>query len=143
MISATVVGNLGGDAESKPVGSTTVVEFSVASSVKVKGEETTTWVRCAYWGKPGEAVAPYLRRGQQVAVSGSLKLREYTKRDGASGSSLDLRVSDLKLIGKRDDNTRGGGQSDHDSQKSNGYQAQPPTDRQAGYGDDDEDSIPF
>src|SRR6478736_4051626 len=48
MISATIIGNLGRDAETKTVGGTTVTSFSVASSTKVKGEDATNWVTCNY-----------------------------------------------------------------------------------------------
>jgi single-stranded DNA-binding protein len=47
MISATVVGNLGRDAELKTVGNGSVLSFALASTAKVKGEKTTTWVSCS------------------------------------------------------------------------------------------------
>lgn len=106
MFFGTVVGNLGGDAVQKQVGESTVVEFSIASTHKVKGEKETTWVRCSYWGNAAEAVAQYLTRGQTVAVSGDLKLREYTTKDGKSGASIEMRVDKLQLCGKREDSAR-------------------------------------
>ncbi len=104
MLIATLVGNLGRDAESKQVGQSNVVEFSVAHSRKVKGAESTVWVRCNYWGKPGEAVLPYLTKGKSVAVTGELTLREYTGRDGSAKSSLEMRVDQLQLVGGRSEN---------------------------------------
>ncbi len=103
MFTATVVGNLGRDAETKTAGSGTVTEFNVASSTKVKGEDVTTWVRCALWNKRGEALAKYLLKGKTVAVSGSVKLRTFTKKDGSQGTSLEMDVSDVKLCGGKSD----------------------------------------
>jgi len=52
------------------------------------------------WGKRGESVLPYLNKGQLVGISGEATLRLYEKKDGGAGSSLDVRVNDLTLLGK-------------------------------------------
>lgn len=99
----TFTGNLGKDAEQRflPNGDG-VVSFSVAVKAGYGDKATTTWVRCAMWGKRGEAVLPYLKKGQLVGVSGEASLREYAK-DGVTKSSLEVRVNDLTLLGgKRD-----------------------------------------
>lgn len=98
-------GNLGKDAESRytPSGDA-VVQFSVGVKSGYGDKATTTWARCAMWGKRGEAVAQYLTKGQLVGISGEVTLREYTDKDGAKRSSLEVRVNDLTLLGsKRDD----------------------------------------
>lgn len=96
-------GNLGKDAESRyaPSGDA-VVQFSVAVKSGYGDKATTTWARCAMWGKRGEAVAPYLTKGQLVGISGEVTLHEYTDKGGAKHSSLEVRVNDLTLLGKRD-----------------------------------------
>ncbi|MEJ7730502.1 MAG: single-stranded DNA-binding protein [Polyangiaceae bacterium] len=91
-----IVGNLGGGAEQKAVGDQTVVEFSVAVNRKDKGEESTAWYRCSFWGQRGVAVAQYLTKGKKVAVAGDLNARAYEGRNGA-GFSLDVRVDSLTL----------------------------------------------
>lgn len=98
MINATVVGNLGRDAETKGVAGKKVIEFSIASTKKTKNGDSTTWVRCSYWSTTA-GVAPYLVKGAQVAVAGTLSLREFTKKDGEKGSSLDMDVRELQLVG--------------------------------------------
>jgi single-strand DNA-binding protein len=96
-------GNLGNDAESRftPSGDA-VVSFSVGVKSGFGDRSTTTWARCQMWGKRGESVAPYLVKGQLVGVTGELTLREYDKKDGAKGYSLEVRVNDLTLLGKRE-----------------------------------------
>lgn len=98
MFYATISGNLGGNAETKQVGTDSVTTFSVASSRKVKGEEKTTWARCNLWGKRGEALSQYLTKGTPVTVIGDLSTSQYEK-DGTTRFSLDIRVSDIKLQG--------------------------------------------
>ena len=105
MINATITGNLGRDAETKQAGGSTVCEFSVASTTKIKGEKQTQWVRASLWGKRGESLARYLVKGQSVAVAGELTIREHNGKAYA-----DLRVSEIDLIGgKRDDSRAGAG----------------------------------
>ena len=96
-------GNIGKDAESRflPNGDP-VVSFSVGVKSGYGDKATTTWARCSMFGKRGEAVAPYLMKGQQVAISGEASLREYTDKQGQARASLEVRVNDLTLVGKRD-----------------------------------------
>jgi single-strand DNA-binding protein len=97
-------GNLGRDAEQKFIPSgESVVSFSVAVKSGYGEKASTTWAKCTIWGKRGEAVAQYLTKGQLVGVSGEATLREYEKKDGTTGASLEVRVNDLTLLGKRDD----------------------------------------
>lgn len=107
MISATVAGNLGADAETHDAGETTVTNFSIASNSKVKGEKTTTWVRCAIWGSRGEGLVKYLTKGTKVTVTGSLEAGIFKDK-----VQLDLRVDQLELMS--------GGREDADSPKGNG-----------------------
>lgn len=53
------------------------------------------------WGKRGESVLSYLKKGQLVGISGEASLREWEK-DGAKHSSLEVRVNDLTLLGKKE-----------------------------------------
>jgi single-strand DNA-binding protein len=100
VIFCTVTGNVG-KVESKTAGGQELLEFSVASSEKVKGEQVTTWVRCSLWGKRASALAPHIQKGSALTVVGSLRLREYEGKNG-KGSSLELNVTDLAFGGKRE-----------------------------------------
>ena len=105
MIFATVSGNIGTGAETRQAGKDTVTTFSVASSKRSKdGGETTTWVRANIWGVRGEKLAQYLNKGTPVTIVGGLELRTYEK-DGQTKSALEMRVDDIKLQGKKSDNT--------------------------------------
>jgi len=135
-------GNLGKDAESRytPSGDV-VVQFSVGVKSGYGDKATTTWARCAMWGKRGEAVAQYLTKGQLVGISGEVTLREYTDKEGQKRSSLEVRVNDLTLLGKRD-----GEQSAPRSESTPAQNQQRSAHAQSGGGgsfDDFEDDIPF
>lgn len=97
-------GNLGRDAEQRFIPSgESIVNFSVAVKSGYGDKAVTTWVNCVLWGKRGESLVQYLTKGQLVGISGEASMREYEKKDGTKGASLDVRVNDLKLLGKRDD----------------------------------------
>jgi single-strand DNA-binding protein len=137
MIQAFITGRLGKDAELRQAGRDNVCSFSVASGRKVKGEETTTWVRCSLWGKRGEALVQYLTKGTKIAVGGELSTREHNGK-----TYLDLRVGEmLELMGGGNRNggsPRGGSSSDSSSGGNTGYD-----DDYAGPGATDDDDIPF
>jgi len=113
-------GNIGRDAEQKFISDgTSVVTFSVAVKSGYGDNAATTWPKCTMFGKRGESVAPYLNKGQLVGISGEVTLREYDKKDGSKGYSLEVRVNDLTLLGKKGDAAP---QDAHNEAKSNGYQ---------------------
>jgi single-strand DNA-binding protein len=98
MNSITVAGNIGKDAEVRylPNGDP-VCSFSVADS---QGrEKPTIWWNCSLFGKRAESLAPYLLKGGQVTVTGTVTEREWTDKDGAKRKSIDVRVSDVALQG--------------------------------------------
>lgn len=96
-------GNLGNPAEQRftPSGES-VVSFSVGVKSGYGDKATTTWARCQMWGKRGESVMAYLTKGQLVGISGEVTMREYDDKQGNKRSSLDVRVNDLTLLGKKD-----------------------------------------
>lgn len=101
MNSFNFTGNLGGDAEVRYTQKgTAITNFSVASTSGWGDNKTTTWVRCVMWGDRGVKVAPLLTKGQQVAVSGEISLKEWEK-DGVKRASLECKVIDLTLISKQ------------------------------------------
>ncbi len=122
MINASALLNLGRDAELKQTSAGPVLSFSGASTTKKGQEEVTTWVRCSMFGKRGEALARHLTKGSKVMVSGSLTQREFTDKNNAKKTSLEMNVSELAFAGgKRDagggpsgSQTGGGGYSDDD-----------------------------
>ena len=100
----SVCGNVGRDAELKTTPSgEQVLDFSVAASTKIKGEAHTEWVRCSVWGKRATALAPYVKKGSQVYVSGEGKKREYTDKEGVFRASLEITVQHLSLMGGKQD----------------------------------------
>lgn len=77
-------------------------------------------------------------KGQLVGVSGELSTDEYAKKDGGTGFSLDVRVNDVTLLGKRDDTDAAPARQQAPRPQSQ----QAPQQGGGGFGDFD-DEIPF
>ncbi len=86
-----IVGNLGGEPESRSVGEQTVANFTVAVNRKRGDKKTTTWYRCAAWNGTAELVLKYLHKGSRVMVEGSnLRVSAYLDAQGEPQASLEL-----------------------------------------------------
>ncbi|MDP3905138.1 MAG: single-stranded DNA-binding protein, partial [Methylococcaceae bacterium] len=81
-----------------------VLNVRVANNVGFGDKQQTLWIRVAVWGKRAEGqLANYLKKGQQVFVSGELSQSEYRANDGTTRTSLELNANILDLVGKRGD----------------------------------------
>ena len=98
MLNITAVGRLGKDPEQKQ-GDTLVTKFSLAANT---GKDETTWMDCAVFGTRGDVIARYVSKGQQITISGRGKLDTYEKRDGTTGTSLQVIVNEFSLPAKSD-----------------------------------------
>ena len=78
MLNATLIGNLGADAEIKVLNGKEYLTFRVAHTEKFTKQdgsvvEETTWCSCI--SSSFTKLKPYLKKGTKVFVSGELKLR--------------------------------------------------------------------
>jgi single-strand DNA-binding protein len=103
-------GTVGRDAEVRytPSG-LAVLSVTVANNIGFGDKQQTLWVRVALFGKRAEGgLQNYLKKGQQVFVSGELTQNEYKANDGTMKTSLELNANIVDLIGgKRNDGGHG------------------------------------
>jgi len=115
----SLTGNLGKDCRVGQVGNTSVANFSVAMTSGWGDKKQTIWVDCALWGKQAEsALVDYLKKGQQVAVSGEMGTREH---DGKT--YITMRVNSIDLIGGKSDNQ--GQQQQQSAPQDQGFKQSP------------------
>lgn len=115
MLNLTASGNLGRDAELKTVGGSTVCNFSVGAQSGFGDKKKTEWISCGLWGRLGEAVADFLKKGVSVTVSGELSTREYNGKN-----YMEMRVNQIRIHGGGD----GQQQAPQQQQAAPGYQQQ-------------------
>jgi single-strand DNA-binding protein len=140
-------GAIGRDAEvrSTPNGQT-VLSFTVANNIGFGDRQKTLWVRVTLWGKRAEgSLQNYLKKGQQVFVSGELSQNEYQAQDGTNRTSLELNANIIDLLGKRNEQQPPMQQQPQQNfqQQSQQQPAQQATQQQNYSANDTYDDVPF
>ena len=96
----TAIGNLGKDAELRFTDKgEPVAQFSFALTSGYGDKAVTTWLTGNLFGKRAESLAPMLKKGQQIGISGELTNRKYVAKDGTEKYSLEVRLNDITLLG--------------------------------------------
>jgi len=120
---AIITGNLTRDPELRTTPSgATVCSFSVAVNRSFRdssGEqkETVSFIDCSAWGKAGEIIAQYAKKGTGILVSGRLDQRSWEDKDsGQKRSRVEIVVEDFNFLGGGGDGSRNN--SDGDSSYS-------------------------
>ena len=140
-----IVGNLGGDPETRymPSGSA-VTNFTVATNESWKDKQTgeqkerTEWHRVVMFDRLAEIAAEYLRKGSQVYIEGKLQTRKWQGQDGQDRYTTEIRANEMQMLGGRGGGGGFGGGSGGGGSKGGGGSAPP----QPGP-DDFDDDIPF
>jgi single-strand DNA-binding protein len=136
-------GTVGRDAEVRyaPSG-LAVLTVTLANRVGFGDKEKTLWIRVTLFGKRAEGqLQNYLKKGQQVFVSGELTQNEYQAKDGTTKTSLELNANIIELIGKKNETSQ-----PLQSYQASGVREQVPVKQGAGYDNFDvpyDDDIPF
>ena len=102
---AIIAGNLTRDPDLRntPSGAT-VCGFGVAVNRNYRDaggnqREEVSFFNCSAWGKAGETINQYAKKGTGIIVSGRLSEREWTDRDGNKRTSLEINVDDFSFVG--------------------------------------------
>jgi single-strand DNA-binding protein len=103
-------GACGADAEVRYIPSgQPVLSVNVANNTGFGDKQKTMWIRVTVWGKRAESnLKDYLKKGQQVFVSGELTMSEYTANDGTKRTSLELNANIIDLVGGKRESAGGG-----------------------------------
>ena len=104
-----IIGNLGRDPEMRytPSGRA-VTEFSVAVTHSTRdqatgewSDEQTDWFRVTVWGDRAERTAEQFRKGNRVFVEGRFRTREFERKDGTKGISLEITADNVIPLERR------------------------------------------
>ena len=111
---AIIVGNLTRDPElrSTPSGAQ-VCGFSVAVNRNYKdasgnSQEQVSFIDCSAWGRSGELIAQYAKKGSGILVSGRIEQRSWEDKEGQKRSRVEIVVEDFNFLGGSDGGAGGG-----------------------------------
>jgi single-strand DNA-binding protein len=103
-----IVGNVGRDPELRYTQQgVAVCDFSVAVSRRWNDRgsneqrEETTWFKVSAWREKAETISQYVKKGQQIMVTGEVKASAYTGQDGQPKASLELTLREFQFLGRR------------------------------------------
>lgn len=75
--------------------SVTSFTLAVDRAYTPKGQEKQTdFINCVAWRGTAEFISKYFRKGNKMAVTGSLQTRQYTANDGGQRKAYDVIVDD-------------------------------------------------
>lgn len=100
-----LIGNLTRDPElTETSGGVKICRFSIAVNrnfTSADGERKTDFFNVVAWRGLGETVARYARKGNKVAVSGSIELRNYEDSQGIKRTGIDIVAQDVEFLTPR------------------------------------------
>ena len=97
-----LIGNLTRDPEIRETPSgVPMCRFSIAVQRPYSGqdgERQTDFFDCTAWRGLGETIARYTKKGNKVAVGGSIQLRNYEDNQGVKRTAVDIIVQDIEFL---------------------------------------------
>lgn len=127
MNNVSLVGRLTRDPELRyiPNSGTPVSTFTLAvdrnlsnekkAEMEAKNAPTADFIRIVVWGKQGENVANFLKKGRKAGVTGRIQTGSYDDKDGKKVFTTDVVASHVEFLDsngdKKEGNGQGGGQS--------------------------------
>ncbi len=122
----TLGGRLTRDAEVRhSAGGMAICSFSIALNRLKKTadsyEEEAHFFDVTLFGRPAEALSPYLKRGVQVAVSGELRQDRWTNKEGKSQSRVSIVANQVDIFGGSGNGSEGRGSDSYQGGSSRSY----------------------
>jgi single-strand DNA-binding protein len=97
-----LIGNLTRDPELRETPSgVAVCRYSIAvgrNYTDASGERQTDFFNCVAWRGQAESIAKYCKKGNKVAVTGSIQLRNYTDNEGIKRTAVDIITQDIEFL---------------------------------------------
>ena len=97
-----LIGNLTRDPElTETPSGVAVCHFAIAVNrgySSQDGERQTDFFNCTAWRGQAETIARFTKKGNKVAVSGSIQLRNYEDNQGVKRTAVDIVVQDVEFL---------------------------------------------
>jgi len=75
--------------------------LAVTRRFKKEGDSDADFISCVSFGKQGEFVERYIKKGMQVSICGRLQVREYTDNSGQRKWSTDVAAEEINFAESR------------------------------------------
>ena len=97
-----LIGNLTKDPELRYTKQNTpVASYTIAINTRYGEQQQTEFINISSWGKSGEFVSKYFKKGQPIAITGRLKNRNYEDNNGVKHYSMEVITEDIEFVGSK------------------------------------------
>ena len=97
-----LIGNLTKDPELRYTKQNTpVASYTIAINSRYGEQQQTDFINISSWGKSGEFVSKYFKKGQPIAITGRLKNRNYEDNNGVKHYSMEVITEDIEFVGSK------------------------------------------
>jgi single-strand DNA-binding protein len=107
-----IIGNVGQDPNIKKLSEDSkVANFSVATSETYTDKQgskvtVTEWHNIVLWNKLATVAEKWIKKGQQIYISGKLKTRSYESQDDQKHYVTEIFGSTIQMLGKKPENNQ-------------------------------------
>lgn len=102
-----LIGNLTKDPDLSETNSgISVCRFSIAVNrrrTSADGEPQTDFFNCTAWRGLADNVAKYCKKGNKIAVTGQIQIRQYEANDGTKRTLVDVVADEVEFLSPRAD----------------------------------------
>lgn len=102
-----LIGRVGHTPEIRIGGQTTICNFTLAVDEFTKTDSgwatQTEWFRCTGYNKTADTVKDRVKKGSQIYVSGKMRSRKYTGKDGIERTVWEVVVNHVVKLNKSED----------------------------------------
>lgn len=101
MNAVVLVGRTTKDIELRRTGSgTAVASFTIAVNrdFKTQDGQEADFIQCVAWKKTAELLEQYVHKGDRIAVSGSIRTRNYTGNDGRKVYVTEVLANNVEFL---------------------------------------------
>lgn len=101
-----LIGNLTKDPELRYTKSNTpVASYTIAINNRYGEKQETDYINITTWGKSGEFVNKYFKKGQPIAITGRLKNKNYEDSNGIKHYGMEVISEDIEFVGSKKEST--------------------------------------
>ena len=83
-------------------GGTSVASFSIANNrsytAQNEKKEQVSYFNCAAWGKTGEVIAQYGKKGNRIGIEGRLQQRSWQDQSGQKRNTTEIVVENFQFL---------------------------------------------
>ena len=151
--SVIIMGRLTADPELRTTpNGLSVTSFTVAVDRNYKSgdERQTDFINCVAWRQTADFVTRFFKKGQMIAVQGSLQVRNYEDKNGNKRTACDVVADNVSFCGsKSEGNSFGAPRQEsapavsYQSADAGSFSVLPDDNQGFPFGADDDEGLPF